>query len=275
MRRAIPFIAAVCVLTAVAAPAGAAVSAKAAREVAELVIRNFTKDAAEETAETLARKIETLAARHGEAALEAVSKVGPRALRVAEEAGEQAGPAVRLMARYGQEGLLLASRRESVALFARYGDEAAEAMIKHKEIAEPVINAFGQPAARALNRVGAQNGRRIATMAQQGDLGRLGRAGEVLDVVGKHGDRAMEFIWKNKGALAVTATLTAFLANPEPFLDGTRDLAKVVGENIARPLASIPGDVVRRTDWTFIVGLCVMLLAAGMAVRSWRKDRRR
>jgi hypothetical protein len=47
-----------------------------------------------------------------------------------------------------------------------------------------------------------------------GELTKVGRAQELLGVVAKYGDPAMDFIWRNKGILAGGATLTAFLANP-------------------------------------------------------------
>ena len=60
----------------------------------------------------------------------------------------------------------------------------------------------------------------------------------LLDVVAKYGDKAMEFIWNNKGPLTVGAALSAFLHDPEPFIQGTKDLAveavKPVGIEIAR-----------------------------------------
>src|SRR6185503_5178963 len=90
--------------------------------------------------------------------------------------------------------------------------------------------------------VGPPNARRLAIMVQGGELARIGRAGELLEVIGRYGDRAMEFIWRHKGALAVSVVL-AFLADPGPFLDGARDLAAVAAEAAARPVLSIPGRI--------------------------------
>ncbi|TMQ29066.1 MAG: hypothetical protein E6K70_26205 [Planctomycetota bacterium] len=188
---------------------------KAAREAAEYVLKKFGKEVAEESAESLARKIEVYTAKHGEEFLEAVRKVGPRAFHLAEEAGVHGNQAVKLMARFGDDATVwVLSRPQAAAMFARYGEDAAEALIKHKGIAEPVVEAFGRPAIGALKTVNAQNGRRLAMMLEEGQLAAMGRSPELLDVVAKHGDRAMEFIWRHKGALVVSAGLTAFLANP-------------------------------------------------------------
>src|SRR5690348_12269772 len=77
------------------------VKTAAVRETTEFVMAKFGKEAAEEGAEQLAKQIESLAVKHGDEALTAVKNVGPKALRVAAEAGEQSGPAVRAMAKYG------------------------------------------------------------------------------------------------------------------------------------------------------------------------------
>ena len=58
-------------------------------------------------------------------------------------------------------------------------------------------------------------------MLLDGELAQAGRHPEVLGVIAKHGDGAADFLWRNKGTLAGGAALTAFLADPEPFLDGT------------------------------------------------------
>jgi hypothetical protein len=93
----------------------------------------------------------------------------------------------------------------------------------------------------------------------------------LLGVVGRYGNQAADFIWKHKGALAFTAGLTAFLADPEPFLNGTRDFAGIVGENFVKPLAEVPGKVATeaalKIDWTIVVIVIVMAVAL---VQVWR-----
>lgn len=254
------------------------VTTAAVRETAEFVIKKFGKETVEGGAETLAKQIEGFAVRHGDDALKAVKNVGPKALKVAEEAGTQSGPALRAMARFGDDGVeWVAKSPKGLELAAKYGDDAAEALVKHRGVAEPVIAEFGESSVRALKAVGTQSGNRLAMMTAEGELKTIGRTTELLDVVAKHGDRAVNFIWNNKGGLAVAAGLTAFLTNPEPFLDGTTDLAKIVGENIAKPLASLPGQVAaeasKRIDWTVFVIVAVMAAALVAVWKSYLKHR--
>ena len=121
-----------------------------------------------------------------------------------------------------------------MTLFARYGDDAAEAMLKHKGIAAPLIERYRAPAATMLRNLDPRNGRRLSMLMDEGFLTRTGKADELLAVCGQYGDRAADFIWRNKGALLVGTALAAFLQDPDPFLDGTRDLASLTVAPVAQ-----------------------------------------
>jgi hypothetical protein len=260
-------------LTIALASAGDVLAQKSAlaREAAEYVAEKFGREAASEGVEVLARKGEALALEHGDEALLAFKKVGPRTFGLVEQAGEQGGEAVRLLSRYGDEAVWVVSQPKRLALCAAHGDEAALALMKHGEIAEPLIEKFGSSAASAVNGLSRQNARRLAMMAEDGAL--EGRQA-LLDVVGRYGDRAMDFVWRNKGALATASVLAAFLANPEPFLDGVVDISGQVAENALRPLSEVPAEVARGTNWTVVILTCLALLSIGIASRwHWRKKR--
>jgi hypothetical protein len=254
------------------------VTTAAVRETAEFVVKKFGKEAAQEGTEALAKRIEVMAVRHGDDALKAVKSVGPKALQVAEEAGERSGPALRAMARFGDDGVeWVAKSSRGLDLAAKYGDDAAEALVKHRGVAEPVIAEFGESGVRALKAVDPQHGRQLAMMAADGELKQIGRTPELLDTIAKYGDRGADFVWKHKGALAVGTGLTAFLANPQPFIDGTSDLAKIVGENAVKPFASAAGnaavEVTKRIDWTIFVIVALMVGALVTVWKSYLKHR--
>jgi len=193
-------LAASALLLAAPVPAGADGKSRAAGEVAEYVLQRFGRQAVREGTEALARKIEAAAARHGDEVFEAVRKVGPRALPLVEEAGAHGRQAAQVLARHGEPGAAwVVSRPAAMKLVARHGDEAAAVLVKHAGVAEPVLEGFGAPAVRALAEVGPQGGRRLAMLMADGDLARIGRTPEVLEVIAKYGDRAADFVWKNKG----------------------------------------------------------------------------
>jgi hypothetical protein len=238
---------------------------KAAQEAADYVLQRFGRQAVREGAETLARKIETYTVRHGDDFLKAVRQVGPRAFHLVEEAGVHGEQAVRVLARHGEAGAAwVVSRPKAMQLYLKHGEEAASALVKHTGIAEPVIEQFGQPAVKVLQAANVRSGRRLAMMLEGGELAKIGRSRELLEVIASYGDRAMTFVWEHKGALATTAGLTAFLANPEAFITGARDIAQIVGEYAIKPVAQLPGavatEIARGTNWTLI------FLAAGAAL---------
>ena len=250
---------------------------KAAREVAEYLIRKFGKEAAEETVESLTRRLERLVLRHGDEVLEAVEKGGFRALFALEKTAERSPQLVKLLIRYGDEAVWIVERPRSTAIFLKHGDDAARALIKHGEIAEPVIEQLGQPAAKTLANLSNQQARRLAIMANNGDLAKIGRTTELLEVVTKHpdptwADAVMDFIWRHKGALAVSAALAAFLADPEPFINGVKDITKIAAENTVGKVAE---EAARQINWTLIILALMTLGAALIFIRLYLNHRRR
>lgn len=227
------------------------------RETAEYMIRKFGTEASDEGIETLTRKVEVLVAKYGDDSATALRNVGPRSFRLIQEAGENGTLSVKMLAKYGDQAVWVVSKPSRMSMIARYGDEAADAMIKHGEMAEPLINQFGASATRALGDVTSRNARRIAILSESGELAAMGRTRELLDVIGRYGDSAMEFVWRNKGALAVAGAMAAFLADPKPFIDGTRDLAEIVGSAAVAPLATAIGN---KTNWTFLFSLLILLV---------------
>ncbi len=244
-----------------------------ARELVEFVSRRFGKEVAEEGSEVLTRKVESLLVKYGDEVAEAVRKVGPRSIQLLDDAGaEGVQQSVRLLAKHGDEAIWVVGNQSRRAIAAKLGDDAAEAMIKHGEIAEPVLELAGQSAAAALRNVSTKSGRQIKMMIDQGELVKIGRTSEVLNVVGKYGDNAMHFVWKNKGALLVGTALAAFLSDPEPFINGTKELATVAANVAIEPIAK---EIGARTNWTItICGLAVVSVMY-MAFKQWLRRARR
>ncbi|QEH36596.1 hypothetical protein OJF2_51800 [Aquisphaera giovannonii] len=258
----------ICLFAATSARAD--VASKIAQETAEFVLKKFGKKAITEGTESLAKRIASSAARHGDDVFKAVRRVGPGALSLADDAGEQAPKVLRLLSKHGDDAAVWVARRpKALKLLSQHGDEAAEVLIKHKGLAEPVLEKLGAPAVNALSAVAPQGGRRLAMLAESGELAAIGRTPELLEVISRHGDAAMNFIWRNKGPLAVGTTLTAFLAKPEAFIDGTNQLIGTVGENAVKPIAEAAGTAISCLVWA-VVALVVGVPAAGiyLAVRN-------
>ena len=237
--------------------------ARAAREAAEVLFEQFGAKAGRSVPELTAR-IEGMAARYGDEAILAMRKGGPAAFGLVEAAGPDAARAIRVLAVHGEPGASrVLSRPTAMKQFLQYGDDAASVLVRHPGVAEPLVERGGAQAVKALGAIDPRNGRRL-TMLLDGELAQAGRHPEVLGVVAKHGDRAVNFLWQNKGALAGGAALAAFLADPEPFLNGTRDLAAVAGDSVVKPVV---GGVFTLLN-VALVGAGVLLLAViGLAYK--------
>jgi hypothetical protein len=230
------------------------VASKVAQEAAEFVLKKFGKKVLTEGTETFAKKITASTLRHGDDVINAVRRVGPSALSLADDAGEQAPTILRLLSKHGDDAAVwVAKRPAGMKLLSKYGDDAAEVLIKHKGLAEPVLEQFGAPAVNALGAIGPRGGRRLAMMAEGGELATIGRTPELMQVIARRGDAAMDFIWRNKGALAVGTTLTTFLAKPEAFIDGGNQLAGTIGDAVVKPLVQETGRAISSLIWALLV----------------------
>lgn len=240
-----------------------------AKELVEFVSRKFGKEVAEEGSEVFTQKVESLLVKYGDDVADAVRKVGPRSVQLLDNAAaEGVEQSARLLAKHGDEAIWVVGNQGRRALASKLGDDAAEAMIKHGEIAEPVLEMAGKSAAAALRNVSTKSGRQIKMMMDEGELAKIGRTSELMSVVAKYGDGAMNFIWKNKGALLVGTALAAFLADPEPFIEGSKELATVAANTAIVPIAK---EIGARTNWTTtILGLAVAGVAY-MIFKQWLK----
>lgn len=257
MRTTITFV----ILVSMAMPAQAGVGSKAISEAVEYAGKKFGKEIAEEGAERLTASMMQLAARYGDDVVAAaVRKVGPRAGRIATEAGEHGGVALRLLGQYGDDAIPIVSRAASLNAVARYGDDVAGTLIKHGSVGQQILERLGVQGAEALGKVGQQNGRRMAMMAAEGEL-----KPELLAVITRFGDEACSFVYRNKGALAVGATLTAFVTSPEEFLNGTKALTGVLVDATIKPVVT---EAARKTNWTAI--LIVIVIIAGALAGAWQ-----
>jgi hypothetical protein len=204
--------------------------------------------------------------------LNAVRKIGPRALNLAEEAGEHAPRAMRFIAEHGDDAARFLSRPKGMALFAELGEDATRVLMKHSGVGEPLVASIGRSAVDALGAVGARNGRRLAMMAEGGELAAIGKTPELMGVIARYGDPAMEFIWRHKGALTVGTALTAFLANPKGFIDGANQLTATVGENAVKPAVTAAGHVAQEAAgflrWSLTILIVAVVIGLGWAGKS-------
>jgi len=149
---------------------------------------------------------------------------------------------------------------------------------------ESVLEQLGPDGIAVMKHLDEQRVVQLGVMVERGELAAIGRTSELLAVIGKYGNRGMEFVWQHKASLAESATLALFLANPEPFVNGTLELVEpaesstrpttVATIRTTQPAARTP----EKNNWPFVVALCIAVTAVWLCLRIWlmiRRNRRR
>ena len=247
-------------------PVRAGVPEQVARLAADEAARLLGRQAERTAVTTMSGRIARLAAEHGAETLVAVRRAGPEAVEVLERAGRRGALTSHLLAAHGTEALVIVREPVLLDLVVRHGDAAALALVHHPGLARSVIEATGTPGARALAGLSAQNARRMAMLVEDGTLIRLGHQEELLSAIERHGDRALDFVWRNKGALAVGTVLATFLRDPEPFLSGARELGGGMTHAVAQPVmgaANRVGQDIAQPLTAAAVGALVVLMGVG------------
>jgi hypothetical protein len=232
----------------------------AARRVAREVVEAFGREAVEAAEPRVARLVEA----YGEEAATVLRKVGPPGVQAMERFG---APGLRILARWGDDGLrLLAVEGEAaVASMSKYGEEAIELMVRHPGVGRDLLAQFGAQALRANVRTES-----VVTLNRLAEPIRAsGRSAEIFGVIEKFGDRACDFLWRNKGTIFLASVLAAFLQDPKPYLDGVKEL-------VVQPASQVARDAASRTNWTLIVVIAVLATGAWLSIRwGWAARRAR
>lgn len=251
-----------------ATPVNAGVSAAAIRELIELVSKKFGSEMSEDAIKALPRGVEQAVKSGGADAVQAIQKLGPKAIRLIDQSADDASLTARLLAKYGDDATELVSTPGPMKLVKSLGDDAAETLVKHGIPSENLLNVGGLAASKAANQLSSRHGRQLIMLADDESTKQLVRNDALMNTITKLGDRGMDFVWKNKAALLAVGAIGAFVANPEPFIDGTASLAQVAAESVANPIAE---GIASRTNWTAVIISLAGLIAAYALVKNWLK----
>lgn len=235
-----------------------------ALETAQYILQKFGKRFPAQTAADVAEEVSRATTRYGDGANQFLRAAGHDGLRALEQAGAKGPDVIKLYVRRGDEAVWLISKPEKLAIFIKHGDNAADALIKHPGVAEALLTRHGGAAADALNRISQQSAQRLGMVSTEGFLAATPRSAELLGVIRKFGDPAMDFIWKHKGSLMVATVLGSFLADPEAYLSGAKELVASVSGQVFESLW-------QNSVFGLILGGLLLLALLPFIVRSVRR----
>lgn len=240
------------------------------REVAEALAKQSGKTAGREFVETTSVQLARISVKCGAESLEVINKHGIKAFRVFLRAGDDAGPylvqGVRL---YGDDAIRIAQTSAGRSVLRGGNPSAIRSVARHGDAALPVLRQYGDSGARALEKLSPANGRRLIRLAEDNSIPAADLQ-KLMGPVQTHGDRAMDFIWRHRKLMAGTAVVGAFVANPEPFLDGLNKLA----EQAAKPMGAIAMRIVDSIRWNLWIGLLAAVVGLKMVIKSmpvWKR----
>ena len=208
---------------------------KAAKELMEFLRTRFAREVAEEGAEKVESRLAVAITKHGDDVAAAARRVGPRVTLSAAE-------------RWGADG---------AKFLSAFGDDGARLLATNGPGAMTVMKNLGEEGVDLMIRTNSGiTARRLPDIAEA--IKASGRSRDVLAVLEKYGDRACNFMWRNKGTIFAAAALTAFLANPAPYLDGVARLVEAPARQIAAS-----------TNWTAVLLVATGLVAGLAALRMF------
>ncbi len=226
-----------------------AASGLALKEIAKRIFKTAPKSAGL-TMRKINQQLVRLSTRYGDDGVKLASISGYKGLKVITNASDDVGrKLVGVFRRMGARAVPVINNKTSRALFLQYGDNAANAIIRHPGLAEQIIVKYGSKGASLVKGLGDQGAYRLTKLFVRNKA--LVKNGEkYIDVVQRYGSKALNFIWDHKGALAVASIGATFLNNPEPYINGTVKLASI-------PLSAV------NWNWIAIPLVLILFLAFG------------
>lgn len=195
------------------------------KELLEYFSNKFSRELVEQGGKSGVEKLtREVIERYGDEIVPLLRKSGPRALKMIDAYGDDA---VRMITKYGDDGLtvLRTTGREVVPLVKKYGDETMEVCIKHPELGKELATGFGSKGiqmAKKLTTPGV-----IKTVRMTSRIKDSGKAKEIIEIILKYGEKAVNHIDKHKMLYFVAAPTgyiitnagIAFAEEPGKFLD--------------------------------------------------------
>lgn len=247
------------------------VTARAAREMMDAAVQRSSSRAFSRLVRESPDQVLAIARRYGDDGLVAVSRHGRPAMRVLlNSSDEAAAPVLRMIQRHGDDAVRMGQSPQGLRILATENDTMFRVMHQTRGQAYPLLDRYGPRGADVLSRLSASESRQLIQL-QRGRHFSDSQFRQILDVVGEYGDRALRFIWEHKGTLALASVFVAFVADPQPFIDGTKDLTGLVMQTAAEQAGETVRSVFAMIRWNVWIGVLLAVVGAKILIRQgWK-----
>ena len=271
-----------CILTPVIANAQASVVAKAARELAEALIKKGGQQGAKEFAElggeALGREALEKACQEGGASLAQTLAAqtlehGPALLKVARSSPSAFLSAFEELTPAMQKAAAQAMTREPdlmAHLFSSVGKEAITAAAKHPGVGTRVMEALGTEGAKTLGKIATTDEAiQLCRLAPQLARAAVPERQTLMEMIGKAPERIMDLLEKHPKVMLTAAGVASFIAAKEQILGGAEI---VTDENGVVRVVEKPGFIQRmsrQATETFKTPLAGIIWIGGLLLLAW------
>jgi len=218
-------------------------------------IISSSKNAAKLKPTDVGKRAMALQEKWGDDALMIAKKHGVRSLKAIEESGEHGGTLIRLQKHLGEGAIYLAKNKQGLTIIGKLGDDVAPSLVKHGASANDLLKVYGTRASKALTKVDRRGCAQLNQLHDAKIVGNTGNKAKLFNVVEKYGQRGLDFIWKNKKKLAAAGVLATFVVNPEPYINGTIQLA----DSAMDKASDVGNTIAAQVNWNLWIGITIAL----------------
>lgn len=221
----------------------AGVTTKAIQEIIEVVEKTAQKKLTAKISSEFAQDIEKIVSKYGSQSIPFIKSFGKEGIKILENIDEFAGKKIiKLFEKIGNDTYYIINDATKLKLFLKYGDDAAEILLKFPGIADDIIQEFGAKGLKALQNItNREDAAKLALILSETNAKKW--TDEIFEIIEKFGQKGLDFIWKNKGKLFLAGVGYSFFNNPEPYING---MTTLVGDKVIEPIIKV-------IDWNNIV----------------------
>lgn len=226
-------------------------------DIGKKIARVSGKTVDDVAATALGKRALLVRTKHGDEAFQFIQKNGRGSLIAIEKAGEFAPDIIRLHKKIGKKAFYLAETKRGQTLIMQLGDEVAEPITKLGKKSYPLLEDFGAKAVPLLKKCDDVDVKKLNILKKHNVISQTSEGAAILDICGKYGKKGIDYVYANKKKLLTMAVLTTFITDPEPYINGVKDLGSIAITNVAAPVAQ---EAAKSIHWNLWIGVIILIL---------------